>query len=243
MEEDIVKKQLKDYPRYYICSNGRVWDSKRNRYLKNQRTKDCPGYLSVELNSQDGLKKTSLSVKKLLREYLNIYDPFPQFEGIQHKPMFGYQGIYQIYSDGRVWNIEKGRWMTASPVTQGYLLYCLVDANKKICTKYIHRLLAENFIVNGSIEGYQVHHKNGDKYDNRIQNLKVLTPLEHEQFHKKKIHSQQTIKKMEERRQKKKEQLEKAKEYRKQHPYHHSLQTRRKISNGLKKHFKSLRGE
>lgn len=65
-----------------------------------------------------------------------------------------------------------------------FALYCPghVHAQK---TGYVleHRFVAEQMLGHPIPDGYQVHHKNGDRLDNRRRNLQVVSPDEHRRIH------------------------------------------------------------
>lgn len=62
--------------------------------------------------------------------------------------------------------------------------YKTVKINGK--TKLLHRHLMEQQLGRPLAAGEHVHHKNGDRYDNRIENLEVLSCAEHMHEHKQK---------------------------------------------------------
>lgn len=70
------------------------------------------------------------------------------------------------------------------PTKDGYLRVCLWKNGKGVC-KTIHRLVAEAFIPNPENKP-QINHKNGNKKDNRVQNLEWSTQSEN-QLHKYRI--------------------------------------------------------
>ena len=66
-------------------------------------------------------------------------------------------------------NINKNGW---------YLTVNLFNSENKRKTERIHRLVYETFV--GKIpKGYQIHHKDGNKQNNMLENLVMLTPKEH----------------------------------------------------------------
>lgn len=226
-------------PIYQLYEDGSIF-SRVAGCFKEPYTKMHKTYLTLNIK---GKGTTTFSIDKLIRKYI-IGDITPEIEGVEHKPMLGYEGIYQIYSNGQVWSYVKGRWMTACLQSRKkYLLYCLQDAEGKVTTQYVHRLLAQNFILKAPLNDCQVHHKNNNPKDNSLSNLSVLTPLEHKQFHREKIISQQVKARREAVKAQKEKEKEERRQYRLEHPYHHSQQTRKKISMSRKKHFNKLRGE
>lgn len=88
--------------------------------------------------------------------------------------LFGKQFI--IYSDGRLFDIERGEFKKTHTRPNGYLEYVFGEGGDKhfIST---HRLVAEMFIPNP--EGKPcIDHINTVKTDNRVQNLRWCTQKE-----------------------------------------------------------------
>lgn len=84
---------------------------------------------------------------------------------------------YYVSDDGRVFNSEMKEYIIQSYPT-GYKYIHLGNHNH-----LIHRLVAQAFLPDYS-EDKQVHHKNENKSDNRVENLQVMTVLEHQHMHK-----------------------------------------------------------
>jgi hypothetical protein len=49
--------------------------------------------------------------------------------------------------------------------------------------KYLHKVIWENFYGTEVPEGYHIHHKNGNKLDNCILNLQLISKSEHHRLH------------------------------------------------------------
>ncbi len=71
---------------------------------------------------------------------------------------------------------RDGRILSPTPSRQGYLKVLLYrDRNRT--TRLVHRLVAMAWLGECP-DGMQVNHKNGDKADNRIENLEYVSPSE-----------------------------------------------------------------
>lgn len=102
----------------------------------------------------------------------------------------GYEGHYTVTEDGRVYSHPrtmhsphntfgaqlKGRWLKASPNTQGYLKVTL-HLDGKASTIPVHKLVAQAFIPNPHNKP-RVTHLDGNKLNNSVVNLQWTTHKE-----------------------------------------------------------------
>lgn len=96
------------------------------------------------------------------------------------KDVTGYEGLYQVSNTGKVKTLQKqvGRKetekiMKANKVWTGYLRIGL-RKNGKTKNTYIHRIVAQEFIENPEHKPI-INHKNGNRQDNRVENLEWCT--------------------------------------------------------------------
>ncbi|MHB8409865.1 MAG: NUMOD4 motif-containing HNH endonuclease [Acidiferrobacterales bacterium] len=95
------------------------------------------------------------------------------------RPVFGYEGVYEVSSEGRVRRVAPGKGTWTGPKhppgrhNHGYRMFVLTL--RGIQRSYLaHRLVAEAFIGPCPV-GQEVNHKDGDKANNRHANLEYLT--------------------------------------------------------------------
>jgi len=97
--------------------------------------------------------------------------------GAEVRDIPGYEGLYYITDTGLVISMHYGypRELKSFPIKSGYHKLRLKKDNiGKSC--YVHRLLAHAFI--GDPAGMDINHKDGDKSNNVLWNIEIVTRTE-----------------------------------------------------------------
>lgn len=93
------------------------------------------------------------------------------------RPVVGYEGRYEVSSEGRVWSHLTKRILRPGTTSRGYLSVNLSDGSrpKKQKSFCVHSLVAAAFI-GPRPDGYEIDHGKLGKLNNSIGNLEYVTP-------------------------------------------------------------------
>lgn len=94
------------------------------------------------------------------------------------KPIKGFEGLYEISNAGNIrsFHSREAKTLKTWESKDGYIRVSL-RKNSKIYSKLVHRLVAKTFIPNPENKP-QVNHIDGDKTNNKIDNLEWCTAKE-----------------------------------------------------------------
>lgn len=89
---------------------------------------------------------------------------------------------YLIYPDGRVFSLRRRHYIYQTVCSRGYHRV-VMTINKKQVARLVHRLVCQAFLLRFD-SGKQVNHIDGDKSNNRIDNLEMVTNMQNRQHAK-----------------------------------------------------------
>lgn len=96
--------------------------------------------------------------------------------GEEWQAIEGYEGLYEVSDLGRVRSV-KTETVRAQHTTRGYPSLNLCRGGRHR-SKRVHRLVAQAFMDAPEAGRDHINHINGDKTDNRLQNLEWVSPGE-----------------------------------------------------------------
>lgn len=91
------------------------------------------------------------------------------------KDIKGYEGLYAITEDGKVWGYKRKQFLNPFQSRGYYQVALYKDKQKK--TYFLHRLVAETYLPNPDNKP-QVHHIDGNPANNILSNLSWVTQSE-----------------------------------------------------------------
>lgn len=165
---------------YYLTEDGRVFNEQTKEYK--EPTKDN----RFVLKALDGSRK-KVTLKTLYRMVYNknfCRDAICDLDGELWREVENTDGNYYISNMGRIKSLKGYVAIELKPTKtkQGYYRVDIVQDGMRF-TKFIHRLVASAFLDMPTRIDMELHHKDHNKINNRVENLEWLTPTEHRKKH------------------------------------------------------------
>lgn len=150
--------------KYLINDKGDVYSKERDMFLKGTKIKG--GNSVVTITFENGDRKV-INTKTYSRRIHNKENM---------KPIQGTDGMYEACSNGMIYSHYIEDYLRAGMGSSGYL-QVFIRINGEQVNRMVHRLIAETLIPN--CKNYeQVDHVDGDKTNNRVENLEWVTGKE-----------------------------------------------------------------
>lgn len=129
----------------------------------------------IKINALQNIHKLNLLLSFVWDESEN---------GETWKEIAGYDGDYFISSHGRVLSLKLNGYKLKEPqnTASGYLMVDLSQNGQRTHYK-IHRLVAEAFLLK-EVDQTEVHHKDGNRQNNRSNNLQWVSSEQHKEVHR-----------------------------------------------------------
>ena len=90
------------------------------------------------------------------------------------KDIKGYEGLYAVTSCGKVWSYRKKIFLKPRINKSSYCQVCLYKDGENIKQPYVHRLVADAYLVKPD-ESYEVNHKDQNRENNCVNNLEWVS--------------------------------------------------------------------
>ena len=97
----------------------------------------------------------------------------------------GYEGLYQVTSDGQIRGVKQGKYLRPQDNGTGYKFVFLSKDGEKH-RMYIHRIVAEAFCPRTNDAFTEIHHIDGNRNNNAAYNLEWTDKSDHRRLHKQK---------------------------------------------------------
>lgn len=183
-------KQIKNgFPaELYLTENGAIYNAKEDKYIMPYKSSNnC-----FKIKMDNGTVKTisQKSLYKLVYNKTICQDNTESLQGQYWKQIENTD--YYCSNKGRIKSLKRYEAIILKPYLNkkenGYLTVQIkLSDDIKERNYLIHHLVALTFLeVPKEIKNYQIHHKDGNRFNNTVQNLEWITKEKHRQIHGKK---------------------------------------------------------